>query len=60
LNIATHLECCGVFYALVMFMEAQTKANNKRNSLHKFINDIKQHKDIEVFQGVARDLHSYV
>lgn len=31
------------------------KGSNKRNSLHKFINDIKQHKDIEVFQGVSRD-----
>lgn len=31
------------------------KGNNKRNSLHKFINDIRQHKDVEVFQGVARD-----
>lgn len=29
--------------------------NKKRNALHKFINDIKEHKNINVFRGVARD-----
>jgi nucleoside-diphosphate-sugar epimerase len=31
------------------------KGSEKRNALHKFINDIRDHKDIEIYRDVARD-----